>query len=233
MSSTTACTPSARPALIERIESDVDVDGPFNIWNARVINGLRTLGPGNVAPGSGTRTGTQVHTRDNPFGAELLAKRVLTHPSSGKQTIHFSFDLADAPLNYEAGDACGVLVQNDPALVADILATLPFTALDTVRIPKLGEVTVKDALLHEFQISQLTRKTVKAFAEMTHCSTLNALLATDAVAQLEAYTYGRGLIDLLHEFPGVLTRAADLIEMLPRLAPRLYSISSSPAAHDR
>lgn len=216
-----------------RIESDVDVDDPFNIWNARVINGLRTLPPGNAVQGSGTRAEAQVHTRDNPFGAELVAKRVLTHPSSSKQTIHFSFDLADAPLKYEAGDACGVLAQNDPALVADILATLPFTALDTVRIPKLGEVTVKDALLHEFQINQLTRKTVKAFAEMTHCNTLNALLATDAVAQLDAYLYGRGLIDLLHEFPGVLTRAADLIETLPRLAPRLYSISSSPAAHAR
>ncbi len=45
--------------------------------------------------------------------------------------------------------------------------------------------------------------------------------------------YDRGLVDLLIEYPGVLTEPAELVAMLPRLAPRLYSISSSPAAHGR
>jgi sulfite reductase (NADPH) flavoprotein alpha-component len=39
------------------------------------------------------------------------------------------------------------------------------------------------------------------------------------------------LIDLLHDYPGLLREPADLIAMLSRLTPRLYSISSSPAAH--
>ena len=39
------------------------------------------------------------------------------------------------------------------------------------------------------------------------------------------------MIDLLLEFPGVLEDPADLVAMLPKLTPRLYSISSSPAAH--
>jgi len=52
-------------------------------------------------------------------------------------------------------------------------------------------------------------------------------------AHLEAFTYDRGLIDLLHEYPGILHDAQELVEILPKLTPRLYSISSSPAAHGR
>jgi sulfite reductase (NADPH) flavoprotein alpha-component len=43
--------------------------------------------------------------------------------------------------------------------------------------------------------------------------------------------YDRGLIDLLDEYPGVITNAQEIVNLLPKLAPRLYSISSSPAAH--
>ena len=39
------------------------------------------------------------------------------------------------------------------------------------------------------------------------------------------------MIDLLDDHPGVLREPADLIAMLPSLAPRLYSISSSPNTH--
>ena len=57
------------------------------------------------------------------------------------------------------------------------------------------------------------------------------LLVPEQQAHLEKYIYDRGLIDLLHDYPGVLHDPADLVAMLPRLTPRLYSISSSPCAH--
>jgi sulfite reductase (NADPH) flavoprotein alpha-component len=63
------------------------------------------------------------------------------------------------------------------------------------------------------------------------CHTLFGLLAPEQQAHLEKYTCDRGLIDLLHDYPGVLQDPADLVAMLPSLAPRLYSISSSPYAH--
>jgi sulfite reductase (NADPH) flavoprotein alpha-component len=63
------------------------------------------------------------------------------------------------------------------------------------------------------------------------CHTLFTLLVPEQQAHLEKYTYDRGLIDLLHDYPNVLHDPADLVAMLPSLAPRLYSISSSPYAH--
>jgi sulfite reductase (NADPH) flavoprotein alpha-component len=57
------------------------------------------------------------------------------------------------------------------------------------------------------------------------------LLAPEQQAHLEKYIYERGLIDLLEECPGGLHDPAALVAMLPKLTPRLYSISSSPLAH--
>jgi sulfite reductase (NADPH) flavoprotein alpha-component len=56
-------------------------------------------------------------------------------------------------------------------------------------------------------------------------------MAPEHKPALDLYVRDRGLIDLLVEFPAIINDPADLVQMLPRLTPRLYSISSSPAAH--
>jgi hypothetical protein len=53
----------------------------------------------------------------------------------------------------------------------------------------------------------------------------------DHRAQLDAYVFDRGLIDLLREIPGVVVDPAELVAILPKLTSRVYTISSSPLAH--
>ena len=72
---------------------------------------------------------------------------------------------------------------------------------------------------------------LKAYTAHGDCARLYNLLAPDAQKQLDAYIYDRSLVDLLEECPGLLTAPAQLVEILPRLTTRLYSISSSPAFH--
>ena len=72
---------------------------------------------------------------------------------------------------------------------------------------------------------------VSEYATLAQCSRLKALLAPDQQTELERYLHGRDLADLLQQCPDVLQTPDDLVKMLPRLVPRLYSISSSPAAH--
>jgi sulfite reductase (NADPH) flavoprotein alpha-component len=58
------------------------------------------------------------------------------------------------------------------------------------------------------------------------------MLKPEQQAALDAYVYDRALIDLLIEFPGVIDDPNELVALLPKLTPRLYSISSSPVAHE-
>ena len=90
---------------------------------------------------------------------------------------------------------------------------------------------IAEALTHQLQINKLNRKIVEAFAHATGAPQLTALLATEQQAHLEDFCYGRDVLDLLLEYPRAIPNAQALASLLPKLAPRLYSISSSPLAH--
>ena len=223
--------------LLNRVESDVEVDEPFERWmqelDARLNQQQAAAPPALPALSAALAEPEQTHTRDLPFYAPIKERTPLTSGVSSKLTIHVSLGLEESSVHYIPGDACGVIAYNDPALVEEILALLPFDGTQSVAIAKVGSTSVRDALLNHFQPTRLTRKMVQAFAEKAQCKTLSALLPAEQGAHLETFMYDRGLIDLLEEYPTVITDPVDLIAMLPKLAPRLYSISSSPAAHGR
>jgi len=161
----------------------------------------------------------------------MLEKRPLTSAVSSKQTLHIALDISGSDVSYEAGDACGVIAQNDPLLVEEILHHLKFDGSLDVQLPKEGAIPLRHALLQHLQITRLNRKMIEAYATIGNCRPLFDLLSPNQQASLDNYIYDRGVIDLLHDYPGILREPADLVAMLSRLAPRLYSISSSPSAH--
>jgi sulfite reductase (NADPH) flavoprotein alpha-component len=237
--------------ILQRVDCDVDVDKPFAQWKDAVLARLKDLdyskrkggeplgGTGSLpadgesgkvesAPASGTG---KAFTRDKPLLAPLVDKRILTHPDSTKVTLHLAFSTAGTGLTYQAGDAFGVIPKNDLNLVAEILQVLRFNGNELVPDGKTGTTTLHDALATRYQITRLTRKIVQEYAKRSDCSKLQELIAPDQQSSLEKYIYDRGLIDLLIECPGVIDDPEDLVGILQRLTPRLYSISSSPVAH--
>jgi sulfite reductase (NADPH) flavoprotein alpha-component len=229
--------------ICERIDCDLDLDEPLARWKSLLYDSLDDIvaaRPQKSAPSSSIARSeapaelalsAPTHTRDNPFLAPLVDKRNLTHDVSSKLTLHLAFNIRESKVVYEAGDACGVIPENDPALVEEILHALNFSPQIPVQLAKVGATTLHDALFHHLQVTRLTRKVIQAYATIGQCEQLFGLLVPEQLAHLEKYTYDRGLIDLIHDYPGVLHDPADLVAMLPGLSPRLYSISSSPKAH--
>ena len=235
--------------ICDRVDCDVDLEEPFARWKATLFSRLNdivaarpsknasapsaTVTPPSAAPAASHTV--SVPTRSNPFLAPLLDKRPLTRDVSSKLTLHLRLSIADSAIRYEAGDACGIIPQNNLHLVEEILQRLNFSPQAPVQLPTSGATTLIDALLNHLQITRLTRKMIEAYATIgqgqNQCQALFGLLIPEQQSHLERYTYDRGLIDLLHDYPGVLHDPADLVAMLPRLAPRLYSISSSPLCH--
>ena len=68
-----------------------------------------------------------MHTRDNSYLSPLIDKRPLTREVSSKQTLHLALSLAESGLRYSQGDELGVIAENNPQLVDDILRLLSFT----------------------------------------------------------------------------------------------------------
>ena len=240
--------------IANRVDCDVDVNEPFAQWKEGVIARLGELASGSSrkpAPAPTPKpaieasvsterptpekpekkSNTKSYTREEPLLAPIVEKRNLTHDTSSKTTLHLAFSIEGTGLSYEAGDACGVIPKNDSNLVAEILQLLRCNGNEIVNCGKAGATTLHDTLTHHVQITRLNRKIVSEYAKRGQCTKLLELLAPEQQPELEAYVYDRGVVDLLIEFPGVIDDPADLVAMLPKLTPRLYSISSSPLAH--
>jgi sulfite reductase (NADPH) flavoprotein alpha-component len=225
--------------ICNRVECDVEVDEPFTQWKASLIPRLQEIGNGHnpIEPVSSPASTdpkpspAMAFTRGNPVFAPVVDKKHLTHKESSKATLHLAFSIQGTGITYVAGDACGLIPKNDLNLVAEILQCARFNGKEQVACGKPETTTLHDALTHHRQITRLDRKILTEYAKLGQCSMLLDMLAPEHQARLESYVYDRGLIDLLLEFPGVIEDPADLVAMLPKLTPRLYSISSSPAAH--
>ncbi len=182
---------------------------------------------------------TASFSRDNPLLAPLVDKRDLTHNESTKSTLHLAFSIEGTGLRYEVGDACGVIPRNDLNLVAEILQTLRFNGNEQVPCGKTGKTTLHDALTHHLQITLLNRKIVKEYATKGKCAKLLDLLVPEQQEPLQRYVYGRGLIDLLVEYPGVIEEPAELVAMLAKAhAKALFHLieplgSSGSDSHNR
>lgn len=226
--------------LVARGECDVDFEASSSAWIEALWEplGRGEEGAGGIsaAPAASLApTPAQPEpvvtgwSRQNPFPARLKACRRLNAPGSAKDTRHVEIVLEGSGLSYEAGDALGVMPQNCPALVEELLAAARLTG-DEVVEPKSGE-TLHDTLLRRRIITQVPAALVALAARLEPGGLLAGLSDPARKSELETWMAGRDVVDVLRATPGMRPGAVELAEALRPLQPRLYSISSSPRAH--
>ena len=70
--------------------------------------------------------------KKNPFPSPLLNSFDLNKDGSPRETYHIELSLKDSGLEYQVGDALGVLSHNPAQVVDEILPLLPFNVKDVV-----------------------------------------------------------------------------------------------------
>jgi cytochrome P450/NADPH-cytochrome P450 reductase len=166
---------------------------------------------------------------------------------SDRSTRHIEVQLPSG-ISYRVGDHLSVVPRNDPALVDSVARRFGFLPADQIKLQvaegRRAQLPVGDAvsvgrLLTEFvELQQIaTRKQIQIMLEHTRCPvTKPKLLAYvgDDDASTERYRSDvlgkrKSVFDLLEEHPACELPFHAYLEMLSLLAPRYYSISSSPA----
>ncbi len=175
-------------------------------------------------------------TAKRPQIARLVEKKELSDTGAGgTETFHIELDISRrvdeelAPLEWEPGDALGVLPANSPEEVSAVLQQLACGADEMVELPRnKGSVTLKEALTHHCDIKNLKTDLLNHLDEncpdddeRAHVQKLQA----DPKLFLEEHE----LRDLLKDLPVVASNleAQTLIDHLHVLSPRYYSIASS------
>lgn len=171
--------------------------------------------------------------RNHPYLATVTGNRLLTGAGSEKETRHIELDLGDSGIQYLPGDSAGVLPVNTCDAVNDVLLRLGLTGDEPVN-DFYGKATdVREALTSWLMIGKLSSGTVRQWATLTAHPQITELVAAGNKEKLDAYLWGREFIDLIDHCPGKVVDPQMLFKILPRLAPRLYSISSSQALHPK
>lgn len=184
-----------------------------------------------VAEAAPTSAHGTKYTRNNPYTARVLVNDVLTGVGSEKETRHIELDIEDG-MTYIPGDAVGILPENRREQVDEVLRALKMTGTERVLDHYKVEIDLDEALRTRLQIGKLARGSVTQMAKLApDHEGLKAMVGAENKARAEEYCWGREFVDLLEDFPGVVTAPQQLFNILSRLTPRMYSIASSQAMH--
>nr|WP_244638261.1 sulfite reductase subunit alpha [Agrobacterium fabrum] len=164
-------------------------------------------------------------SRKNPYPATVGVNRRLSGSGSSKEIRHYEFDLRESGLDYEAGDALGVVPLNNPKLAGALLGH--FGAVGDSQVAGLDR-PVGDALLNIYEISTPSRELVAEIGKRAGHEELSHILANGDKEQLAAFLWSKDILDLLNLGGKPLFELAEFVTFLKPLQHRAYSISSSP-----
>ncbi|CAN5660497.1 hypothetical protein BH09VER1_BH09VER1_00500 [soil metagenome] len=171
------------------------------------------------------------YSRKNPFPATLTVNRSLTEEGSTKDTRHLEISLAGSGLSYEVGDSLGVFPSNCPELVELIIKVQGYTGDEPVLTPDGATVPIRQALTYNYILTEPSKQLLTALPEKDpSAGYLVDLLDPGQKGQLDTYKWGRDIGDTFEEFEAAKFTPEELVKVLRKLQPRLYSIASSQKA---
>ena len=135
-----------------RVDCDVDEEALGHQWFADL---MKTLAPDSTAASAAHSGETEAvtYSKNNPFQAVLKSNLRLTGDDSAKETRHFEIVLEGSGLDYEVGDALGVVPSNCPDIVAEILTATGLAGDEPVQLKDGSTTALRQALVNRLDLS--------------------------------------------------------------------------------
>jgi sulfite reductase (NADPH) flavoprotein alpha-component len=200
--------------LIDIQKCDVDYESEAETWFDNVLNKLSSNGNGAAAVMPAQVIPQKKSTGKKIYNGTVLTNVLLNDRGSKKETYHIEIGADD--IEYLPGDSLGVIPEN-PASVVDPIIELLDVDKEQRFLFRNEQLPASELLKRKVNIFYLPERVVSKYA---------ALVKQDIPATRI------GLLELLRIYPlNNGTQFQELIGILEPIAPRLYSISSSPDAH--
>lgn len=197
---------------------DLEFDEDVNEWVDKVfqsLNGEAPAIPTPAAPASTVPAPAKKAGTKKTYNGNVLTNINLNDTGSHKETYHI--EIAADELEYEPGDSIGIVPENPTEVVEQVIA---LTGIDRNKEIEYRDewFTAFDLLKKRLNIIYLTSSVVKKYAT----------LAGQQIPEGKM-----DLLDLLKIYPVKdVAQFEEALSILNPIAPRLYTIASSPEAHN-
>ena len=200
--------------LIDIQKCDVDYESEAENWFDRVLNKLSSNGHSAPAAIPAQLIPQKKSTGKKIYNGTILTNILMNDRGSNKETHHIEIGADD--IEYLPGDSLGVIPENPLSVVEPIIEMLGIDR-DLRFSFRNEELSAFELLKKKLNIFYLPERVVSKYA---------TLVKQDIPATRI------GLLELLRIYPlNNNSQFQELIGILEPIAPRLYSISSSPDAH--
>lgn len=210
--------------MLDRADCEAYDDEPMTRWAESVAD---LMAAPSLAPSREPAKPVEPvnFTRAKPIDAPLCRNIRLTPQDAAKEVRQFGFDISGHDVTYSVGDSLGVCAVNSSFAVESWLAATGLSGSEAVLVDGT-QISLREALTWNYDICKVTSNLVTFVAEHCPDSGTAKKLRKDRKA-LDTWLVNRNGLDLVREFP-VRADAELWQEVLVRLTPRQYSISSSP-----
>lgn len=192
---------------------DIEYDDEANSWFSDVLNNITTSAT--TTPVTAPAVMPTAKKGKQAYSGKVLTKINLNDRDSNKETYHIEIEAEG--LEYQCGDSIGIVPENDSQVVTDIIALTNIDGNKSLEFKK-EKFTICELLKRKINIFHLTERLIQQYATTTG----------------HEIPHGRAdLLDILKTYP--VKNGAQFEEILVGLngiSPRLYTIASSPAAHE-
>tara|TARA_B100001093_G_scaffold101433_2_gene93628 strand:+ start:77917 stop:79722 length:1806 start_codon:yes stop_codon:yes gene_type:complete len=104
-----------------------------------------------------------IWTNKNPYQTQITENYILNGEGSRKETRHIVFALGDSGLDYKVGDALGVIAENPPHIVEELIEVQGWDRNHAVTTHN-GERDLYTALKKDFEVHLANKKFVQSLA---------------------------------------------------------------------
>jgi sulfite reductase (NADPH) flavoprotein alpha-component len=197
--------------LVPLQKCDTDFEADAEAWFDQL---LKQLANSSSTPAPAALPVVKKSTGKKIYTGTVLASINLNDTGSNKETYHIEIEAEG--VDYLPGDALGIIPENPQNKVESIIKLLDIDANRKYSF-RNEEYSVFDLLKKKLEIVYLPERVVKAYASL-----VNQDIPATRIS----------LLDLLKIYPlRSPGQFEQLVGILEPIAPRLYSISSSPEAH--
>jgi sulfite reductase (NADPH) flavoprotein alpha-component len=207
--------------LAPRVDCDVDYEEPYEKWLEQVLAELPKLDFAKAppAPASTPRLESDepIGSRRRPLTAQVLQNENLNRPGSTRETRHLVLGWQEPDFAYELGDSIGIFADNGTARVDALLEATGLDGATEVALAS-SRMPLGIALQTKLDVAHIDARLLTKLGLSSDAKQTSKMIETHHVVDALRMTERR-------------IGAQELVEVLRPLAPRLYSIASSPHVH--